>query len=179
VRWYPFQHPQLGPVELGGWDALYTWSNPPREMLEKEIERFPAWLTWQLLISPRLEVHEAVATPLGADTWSVRLVLRNSGWLPSYVTKRALTNKLTRGVVCEIELPEGASLKTGRPREELGQLEGRAYKPVTPSSWAGWSGDVTDERIKVEWVVRAPERGIVKLTARHERAGTVRAQLAL
>ena len=179
VPWYPFQHPQLGPVELGGWDVLYTWSNPPRDFLEKEIERFPAWLTWQLLISPRLELHEAAATPLGNDTWSVKLVVRNSGWLPSYVTKRALTNKLTRGVVCEIELPQGASLETGRPREELGQLEGRAYKPVTPSSWAGWSGDVTDERIKVEWVVRAPMRGVVKLTARHERAGTVRAQLAL
>ncbi|MCW5624856.1 MAG: carboxypeptidase, partial [Burkholderiales bacterium] len=29
VDWYAFHHPQLGPVELGGWDSLYTWSNPP------------------------------------------------------------------------------------------------------------------------------------------------------
>ena len=26
VDWYPFEHPQLGPVELGGWDAFYAFS---------------------------------------------------------------------------------------------------------------------------------------------------------
>ena len=179
VSWYPFDHPQLGPVELGGWDVLYTWSNPPQTLLEKEIERFPAWLIWQLLISPRLAIREANAFPLGDHTWTVRLIVQNSGWLPSYVTKQALANKLTRGVVCEIELPEGARLETGKPREELGQLEGRAYKPATPSSWGGWGGDVTDDRAKVEWVVTAPTRGTIRLTARHERAGTVRADLTL
>ena len=179
VPWYPFQHPQLGPVELGGWDTLYTWSNPPHALLEKEIERFPAWLTWHLLISPLLEIQEASAMPLGNDTWRVRLIVHNSGWLPSYVTKRALNNKLARGVVCEIELPVGAQLETGDPRVELGQLEGRAYKPVTPSSWAGWGGDVTDDRAKVEWVVKAPAGSVVKLAARHERAGTVRTQVEL
>jgi len=179
VSWYSFQHPQLGPVELGGWDALYTWSNPPHGLLEKEVERFPPWLVWHLLISPRLVIREACALALGDDTWTVRLVVQNTGWLPSYVTKRALSNKLARGVVCEIELPQGARLETGNPREELGQLEGRAYKPAAPSGWAGWSGDVTDERLKVEWVVRAPARGVVRLTARHERAGTARTELTL
>jgi murein tripeptide amidase MpaA len=166
-------------IELGGWDVLYSWSNPPHALLEKEIERFPAWLIWQLLISPRLAIHEASAIPLGDHTWTVRLVVQNSGWLPSYVTKQALANKLTRGVVCEIELPEGARLETGKPREELGQLEGRAHKPATPSSWGGWGGDVTDDRAKVEWVVSAPKRGTIRLTARHERAGTVRTDLTL
>ena len=179
VPWYPFRHPQLGDVELGGWDALYTWSNPPHALLERELALFPPWLVWHLLVSPRLEVFDAGATRLSADTWRVRLVVHNTGWLPSYVTKRALEHKLTRGVVAEIELPDGAQLVTGLPREELGQLEGRAYTPVTPSSWAGWSGDATAERAKVEWVVRATEGTLVRLTARHERAGTARADIKL
>ena len=29
VDWYPFEHPQLGPVELGGWDIVRFWFNPP------------------------------------------------------------------------------------------------------------------------------------------------------
>ncbi len=179
VAWYPFDHPQLGPVELGGWDSLYTWSNPPHALLEREVAKFPQWLVWQLLISPRLELFEASAQALGGDTWRVRVIVHNTGWLPSYVTKRALNNKLTRGVICELALPEGASLRTGLVREEIGQLEGRAYKPATPSSWGGWGGDTTEERAKVEWVVHAPRGGTVAITARHERAGQVQAEVKL
>jgi murein tripeptide amidase MpaA len=179
VDWYPFEHPQLGAVELGGWDTLYTWSNPPHAQLEQEIARFPAWLLWQLSISPRLELLSAVAMRLADDAWRVRCVVHNTGWLPSYVTKRALDHKLARGVLCEIELPAGATLETGVPRVELGQLEGRAYKPATPSSWAGWSGDVTDDRALAEWVIRAPQGSVVRLRAWHDRAGEARAEVTL
>jgi len=148
-------------------------------VLEQELARFPKWLVWSLLVSPRLELVEASAARLGADAWRVRLVVQNTGWLPSYVTKRALAGKRVRGVVAEIELPSAARLETGSMREELPQLEGRAYKPAVPSSWAGWSGDATEDRAKVEWVVRAPSGGTVKLVAKHERAGTVRAEIAL
>jgi murein tripeptide amidase MpaA len=176
VDWYTFDHPQLGKVELGGWDVMYAWRNPPPPFLEKEVALFPDWLVWHLLISPKLELYEAKATPLGEGLYQVRLVVQNSGWLPTYITKKALEKKVVRGVVAEIELPEGATLRTGKPREELGQLEGRAYKPSTPTTW---HADPTDDRAKVEWVVHAPTGGTVKITARHERAGVVRAALEL
>jgi murein tripeptide amidase MpaA len=176
VDWYTFDHPQLGKVELGGWDVMYAWRNPPPPFLEKEVALFPDWLVWHLLISPKLELYEAKATPLGEGLYQVRLVVQNSGWLPTYITKKALEKKVVRGVVAEIELPEGATLRTGKPREELGQLEGRAYKPSTPTTW---HADPTDDRAKVEWVVHAPTGGTVKITARHERAGVVRVALEL
>jgi murein tripeptide amidase MpaA len=179
VDWYPFRHAQLGELELGGWDGLYTWSNPPHALLEGELALFPKWLVWHLLVSPKLDLLEASATRLGPETWRVRLVVHNTGWLPSYVTKRALENKRVRGVVAEIELPADARLETGRAREELGQLEGRAYTPAVPSSWGGWSGDATDDRVKAEWVVHAPAGATVKLAARHERSGVVRAEVVL
>ena len=177
VDWYPYEHPQLGPVELGGWDYLYAFRNPPPELLEKEIAPFADWLVWHLLISPCLELYEVSTKPLGKDTYHVRMVVQNTGWLPTYVTKKAVEKKLTRGIVCEIELPEGASLEAGKPREELGQLEGRAYKPSSPGGFSPY--DATDERAKVEWVVHAPEGGTVKLTARHERAGIVTTEVKL
>jgi len=177
IDWYPFDHPQLGKVELGGWNQLYAFRNPPVEFLEKEIAPFADWLIWHLLISPKLELLEANATPLGKGAFRVRLVVHNTGWLPTSVTKIAAKNKLARGIVCEIDLPRGAKLETGKPREELGQLEGRAYKPTAPIGWA--IADPTDDRLKVEWVVRAPKGGTIKLTARHERAGTVRTKIKL
>jgi murein tripeptide amidase MpaA len=176
VDWYPFEHPQLGKVELGGWDMLYAWRNPPPEFLEKEVALFPDWLVWHLLISPKLAVYAATVEPLGDALYKVRLVVQNTGWLPTYITKKALEKKLVRGVIAEIELPDGATLQLGKPREELGQLEGRAYKPSAANVW---NADPTDDRAKVEWVVHAPQGGTVRLTARHERAGVVRVECPL
>ncbi len=177
VDWYEYEHPQLGKVEIGGWDQIHTFRNPPFEFLEEEIRPFADWLVWLLAISPRLELYEASAKALGDGSYRVRLVVHNTGWLPSYVTKKALEKKVVRGVVCEIELPEGATLESGKPREELGQLEGRAYKPSAPTGWG--SSDPTEDRLKAEWVVHAPDGGTVKLTARHERAGVIRTEVVL
>lgn len=176
IDWYPFDHPQLGQVELGGWDIMYAWSNPPPEFLEKEIARFPEWLVWHLLISPCLEIYEASVHNLGNATYRIRLVIHNTGWLPTYVTEKALEKKLVRGCICEIELPVGAILEVGQPREELGQLEGRTYQPSSPIRRVA---DSTQDRAKVEWVVYAPQGGTVKLSARHERAGFVCTEVTL
>ena len=35
MPWKPFDHPQLGKVELGGWDWLHMWTNPPLEFIGK------------------------------------------------------------------------------------------------------------------------------------------------
>ncbi len=176
IDWYPFDHPQLGRVELGGWDAMYAWSNPPPEFLEKEIARFPDWLVWHLLISPRLEIYEASVRRLDEYTYCIQLVVQNTGWLPTYVTQKALEKKLVRGCICEMELPDGATLEMGKLQVELGQLQGRAYKPSAPKRR---QSDPTEDRAKVEWVVRAPAGGTVKLLARHERAGVVHTEMTL
>jgi murein tripeptide amidase MpaA len=174
VEWYEYDHPQLGKVELGGWDWLNAWTNPPGEFLEKEIKLFPDWLVWHALISPKLALRDVSVTALGEDNYRVRLVVENTGWLPSYVTKKALERKM-RGLVCEIELPKGAKLHTGKSREQLGQLEGRAHKEAMINT--GLEG--TSDRAKVEWIVHAPKGGKVKLLARHDRAGVVRTEVEL
>lgn len=179
IEWYEFEHPQLGPVELGGWDISYAIRNPPPKFMEAEMARFPEWFLWHLLISPLLELYHVGVTPIGDDVYGVSLVVHNTGWLPTYVTKKALENKMVRGVICEIELPKGATLRSGKIREEVGQLEGRAYKPSAPALLGMFGNDPTQDRARVEWVIHAPKGGTVKLTARHDRAGTVRAEVSL
>ena len=176
VDWYEFDHPQLGKIELGGWNSLHTFRNPPKQFVAKEIEPFPKWLIWHLLISPQLSLHTAEARALGEGVYLVRLAVQNEGWLPTYITKNALARKVVRGIICEIDLPDGATLQSGKVRQDLGQLEGRAYKPAAPTRYAR---DFTDDRALVEWVVHAPQGGTVKLIAKHDRAGVVRADLAL
>ena len=35
VPWHAFDHPQLGPVEIGGWDKIHYWYNAPFDRLER------------------------------------------------------------------------------------------------------------------------------------------------
>ena len=177
VDWYPFDHPQLGRVELGGWNKLQVFRNPPQQYIEREVKRFPGWLTWQALTLPRLEVFKAEATALGGDAWRVRFAVHNTGYLPSYVTKRALERKIARGVVYEIELPAGAELAAGKPRVEGGQLEGRANRPTLQAFLP--SPDVTGDRGQCEWTVRAPRGTEITVSARHDRAGRVSTKVVL
>ena len=175
VDWHSYDHPQLGKVELGGWDFLHMWTNPPLEFLEKEISPFPDWIVWHALISPKLALRETNVTALSADSFRVRLVVQNEGWLPTYVTKKALEKKISRGVIAEIDLPKGAKLVTGKQREELGELEGRAYKTAAIDE----TNEGTKDLVKVEWVVKAKKGTKVKLTAKHERAGVVKVEVVL
>lgn len=179
VPWYPYEHPQLGRVELGGWSPLFSFWNPPPALLEREIARFPRWLVWHALLSPQLEWHSVSGTPVGDDVYLVRAVVRNSGWLPSYVTKLAQEKKRVRGVICELELPPGAHLRQGERRADLGQLEGRAHKPASSFGWAGGVSDSTSDRAKAEWLVQAPRGTSITIIARHPRAGTLREKLIL
>jgi murein tripeptide amidase MpaA len=177
VAWYPFEHPDLGPVELGGWNKLAVFRNPPAKYLEREVKRFPGWLAWQALTMPQLEVFRAEATRLGTDTWKVRLAVQNAGYLPTYVTKRALERKITRGVVYEIGVPADGVLLAGKQRVEGAQLEGRASKPSLQAFLPNL--DLTGDRGQCEWTLRAPAGSVVELVARHDRAGRVTARVTL
>ena len=96
-------------MELGGWDRLNYWRNPPPHLREREAARFPPWLTQLALSLPRLEVLRTEVRALGADTWRVRFAVANAGYLPAYVSARALERKTVRGVVFELVLPGAAS----------------------------------------------------------------------
>ena len=177
VDWYPYQHPQLGEVELGGWDRMNYWRNPPPNLREREAARFPAWLMQIGLSLPKLEMLRVEVRALGGDHWRVRFAVANAGYLPAYVTKRALERKTARGVVFEIHLPPGASLVSGKERVEGPQLEGHAPKTSLQAFLP--NRDITADRAVVEWVVRAPVGTRLALTASADRAGTVRTEARL
>jgi hypothetical protein len=177
IPWKSFDHPQLGKVEIGGWNRFHAFSNPPPKFLERELARFPKWLIWQALISPKLELVHAGSEDQGGGNYKVTLVVQNTGWLPSYVSKRALDRKVVRGLIAEIALPRGASLVHGKFRVDAGQLEGRAYKHTGVSFWP--EPNVTDDRVKIEWIVKGSAGDAVDIVARHERAGTVRVTVKL
>ncbi len=41
IPWKRFEHPQLGPVDIGGWNRFHAFSNPPPAFLENGVEAVP------------------------------------------------------------------------------------------------------------------------------------------
>lgn len=177
VDWRPFQHPQLGAIEIGGWDKMNYWRNPPPALREREAARFPAWLTQIGLSLPKLELLRTEVRALGPDTWRVRLAVANAGWLPAYVSKRALARKTVRGVVFEAHLADGATLVGGKARIEGPQLEGHAPKTSLLAFLP--NREPMADRAVAEWVVRAPVGTRLGLSARADRAGVVKTEVVL
>jgi murein tripeptide amidase MpaA len=175
VTWYAFDHPQLGKVELGGWNNDVSWRNPPMHLLEKEIAPHADYIVFQALLSPLMEFKDVSVTPLSeTGVYHLRAVVQNIGWLPTNITERAIEKKIVRPVDVTITLPDGVSLVSGLPKTEIGQLAGRALKTAT-----SWNVDPTTDRAKAEWVIRAPKGSVVTLTAKHQRAGKIERQITL
>lgn len=195
VDWYPFDHPQLGPVEIGGWDAFYAFRNPPPAFLEKEVGPLGDWVIWQASLTPKLELRECRVEPLGSQDASfgtlgaasegsgpavrIRLAVQNTGWLPTNVAKIAEQKKLVRGVraeirkVCEEVGGAGSTapawLMSGGLRQEAGQLAG--WNHVSAGGF-GWTLNGTDDVAVFEWVVLSG--GEYDIEVKHDRAGVVR-----
>jgi hypothetical protein len=178
VDWYHYDHPQLGKVELGGWDSGLVFRNPPGHLLEAEIAPHTTLAIRLALSSPRLRHRDTLVERLGEDTWRVRVVVENSGWMTTSVTQRALESGYVRPLVARITLPDGASLASGSERLDLGQLAGRALKQNAVRSFTAGS-DGTDDRTVAEWVVRAPAGTHLPVEVTHDRAGVVRTTVEL
>ena len=170
VAWYPFAHPELGPIELGGWDRLYSWTNPPPAMLEEEVAKNHRFALAQAAMAPRLEVLRAQAEPLGDRRYKVRLVIQNAGFLGTYGSRRAEERKVVRPIRIELE---GAELVAGERRQEVGQLEGRSNK----LDWT--SNSATDNRLRRDWVVRGEPGSELLVHVLSDRAGTLHLKVPL
>ena len=177
VAWHPFNHPQLGPVEIGGFDLIRYWYNIPFDRLEKEVAPHSDWLIYLGLATPRLAIRSLTAQPAGPDLWRVRLIVENTGWLPTNGSQEAADQQIVGNVIADLTLPPNAHLVDGDAHRSLGQLAGRSDQRST-ATWWGYSAG-TPDRAVVDWIVAAPVGTRLTATASHDRAGVARADVVL
>jgi murein tripeptide amidase MpaA len=176
VNWYTYDHPQLGKVELGGWNAMYSWRNPPAAFMGEEAARnLPFALALGDML-PHLTIQTLQSEPLESGNYHINLVVENTGFLPTSTSKQGKKRQVIRPVRVELKLPEGVRLVEGKRRIELSHLEGRSNKLDVDILW----GDSpTDNRARVEWVIHAPPGTSIEVHILSERAGTIHRTLIL
>ena len=177
VAWYSFEHPQLGPVEIGGYDRMYTWRNPPRSLVGEEAERNTNFALSLADMVPRMTIRTLALDRLTDEgDYRLRLIIENSGFLPTYTSAQGGNRRAARPVRVELGLPEGVSLTSGQAKTELGHLEGRSGKLSVSTIYAA---SPTDNRTWTEWVLRGPVGAEVSVKVLSERAGTLRERVVL
>lgn len=122
LPWRAFDHPQLGPVEIGGLDYYRTIRNPPERLLATECKQ--AFKVADVLrrALPQVEARTEVQ-PLG-PCYRLRLVLENLGFLPTTGLARAEQLPRLPGSYATLELGSSMVLEAGSLSVALDPLEG-------------------------------------------------------
>jgi murein tripeptide amidase MpaA len=172
IPWRPFEHPQLGRVEIGGWTYKFTTQNAPPRYLREVCERHAPWTFYLARTLPELTIAEVRVEPLDGALRRVTARVRNDGYLPTNLSQQALVTGTARPVEVTLTL-EGAELVEGPARQSLGHLPGRSLR--AGPTWAAPANSASAR--EVSWLIRptGPEaRG--RIVARSPKAGVANAE---
>ncbi|MBC7898304.1 MAG: peptidase [Cytophagaceae bacterium] len=131
--WTKVQHPDLGEVEIGGYNPKFFSQNGPPEVLEKWARNQAMFNLDLALAAPKVEIVDAVVASLRTSTDSatheIKVTVRNTGLIPTALeqAKRVHIVKPDRVVLVA---PPGSTVRTiGRETEFW--LGGNETKTVT------------------------------------------------
>ncbi|MET0426871.1 MAG: M14 family metallopeptidase [Microvirga sp.] len=167
-EWKPFDHPQLGPIEIGGMVYIWTYRNPPPAMLEDICRRNVAFNLRHAASAPRVRVDSVTCEEVATGLHRIRAVVSNHGYLPTNLTDVALQNGVAKPVRVAIG-GSGISVVMNPQDTQIGHLAGRNERKYT---WSPWGQQWSPVSKIVEWLVRAEGDASVTVTAVSEKGGT-------
>ena len=171
--WKPFLHPELGEVEIGGWNPKEGRQNPPVKLLLEECEKNMRFSFAHIESLPQLTFIDLKVENIGENLWRVSGGVGNAGFLPTSSSQKAIINKVTAPITASLC---GAKVLQGEAELTLGHLNGYGSS-LAQGPYGGGSAPGTRKRI--EWLVEAPAGTTISVTACGERAGTIKEKLVL
>ncbi len=143
IDWQPFDHPQLGRVEIGGWRRHFL-ANPLSEDMATIAPRCTEFVLDHARRHPRLVITKVSVEPIEGRIYRLRATVMNTGDLPTQITE--LGHRIVQNEPVRVEI-RGAEVLSRGGVAELGQLAGiSGYRDL-------------------EWFVRARPGDIVQISA--------------
>ncbi len=123
AAWRPFNHPQIGAVEVGGLDPrVGIWNPPPEKIAEICAGQSAAFLRVAGL-APDVRIS-VTQTALEGGRTRIDASIENLGYLPTYVLNSARQLDWNEPLVARCDT-DGCSLDDGiQPHCEIGHLDG-------------------------------------------------------
>lgn len=158
-NWQKYDHPQLGEVEIGGYNPKFFWQNPPPEYLEEWAKNEALFNLLLAKSLPRVTILSVDTKPSTAEkgTFEVKAVFTNEGFLPTAL-EMAKRVKIVRPDWAEIKLDgDSVELTGGKERVELGWLQPQEMREVQ------WKVKIKDGRKKtIEISIHSTRGGVSK-----------------
>jgi hypothetical protein len=139
--WRTVDHPQLGPVEVGGIDPrVGIWNPPPHELPVMCATQSQMFLRVAAL-APRLRVGRIERFPLAGDLTRVEIEILNDGYLGTYGLPSAKTLDFNEPVYATAKVFDDAELvDSGRAHQVLGHLDGWGHGLHTGANLPAYPG---------------------------------------
>lgn len=122
LPWTPFNHPQLGEVEIGGLSMKFTYQNPPTQFLAQEAEKVTRFALRMACTLPRVEISNTNIEEVAENIYQLKVTISNRGYLPTYVTDALCDLKLPHAL--EVTLNGDVQFIEGKPTTLIDKLEG-------------------------------------------------------
>lgn len=153
INWRPFDHPQLGKVEIGGWKHKFVIQNPPPKFLEQECRKNTLFCVELALTLPRLKIVDTCVKVASPGVRLVSAAVRNMGYLPTNVTDQAVKNKRAGDVKVRLEIGDGWEFVGSDQEITFSHLEGRL-------ALGRAFGGIVQSKHLCRWVLKAKEGAI-------------------
>ena len=169
IPWKPFNHPQLGEIEIGGIDIKFTYQNPPCDYLLQEVEKATRFTLRMACTLPRLEVTYE-KEKISEELYQLDITLHNLGYLPTYLTDSLLELQLQHTI--HITLNGDIQIINGKQHSEIEKLEGYGCIPSTLGFYANISTLAYDPlKQTLSYVIKAKEGTSIDLTVQSDKTG--------
>ncbi len=129
VDWHPYEHPTLGPVEIGGW--IWRKTSPPEgELIQKECAMGNNFVIYLAGLVPKVEVGEFEVIDKKGGIFQLDIAVKNTGFLPT-ATEQAQALRIDEPVLLEILPDDNLEIIYGEIKTKLGQIDGYSESPKT------------------------------------------------
>jgi hypothetical protein len=152
LEWQDFDHPQLGPVQIGGW-APFALTEPPVAMRQKIADDLATFVLGLGEPLAQVEIASFTATQLSKNLWRVEAAVENNSLMP-LATKAGERARTTRPARLVLALPPKAEIVAGEAKQLIRNLDG------------------TGGRAEFTWLIHAKNPEQLGLTITTDHAGS-------
>ena len=119
--WTAFEHPQFGPVEIGGLLRKYM-AGPTLSDLKKISQGTYKFTLEHVRRHPRVVIEDISSDRVGSEVYRVRARVANRGEFPTHVSNRGRNLRRLKGVRVEFQPADGVKLLSQTGHHSLGHL---------------------------------------------------------